>query len=188
MNKIFIGGSRKVSRINDKIRLYLDQIIEQGCYILIGDANGADKAIQQHLQKRGYRGVEVFCMEGICRNNIGKWNIREIQAKNKKRDLEFYSIKDKQMAKEASIGFMVWDGKSAGTLINIGRLIQQKKKVDIYLAPTKDIFTIKDLKTFEELISRCEDDIRDKINSYIKTNIQQLGEMKQRSLFEITSP
>ncbi len=188
MTKIFIGGSRKVSRINDKIRLYIDQIIEQGCSILIGDANGADKAIQQYLQQKGYKEVEVFCMEGIWRNNIGKWKIREVQAKNKKRDLDFYSIKDKQMAEEASVGFMVWDGKSTGTLINIGRLINQKKKVDIYLAPTKNILTLKDQKDFEELISRCEDEIKDKIYNYIKTDIQQLGKMKQRNLFEITSP
>ena len=38
--------------------------------ILVGDANGADKAVQQHVASRRYEHVLVYCMDE-CRNNIG---------------------------------------------------------------------------------------------------------------------
>jgi hypothetical protein len=66
--KIFIGGSRAVSRLNEVIRARLDDFIRRGDAILIGDANGADKAVQQYFAERHYPNVEVFCMEE-CRNN-----------------------------------------------------------------------------------------------------------------------
>lgn len=37
--KIFIGGSRAVSRINQVVRARLDEFIRRGDFILIGDAN-----------------------------------------------------------------------------------------------------------------------------------------------------
>ena len=47
MTSVFIGGSRAVSRLNDTIREQLDNLIARGRQILIGDANGADRAVQQ---------------------------------------------------------------------------------------------------------------------------------------------
>lgn len=87
MTKVFIGGSRRVSRLNADVRERLDGIIEKGLPVVIGDANGVDKAVQQYLQSRGYERVEVFSVEGGCRNNVGKWPLRSIPAKNGKKDL-----------------------------------------------------------------------------------------------------
>jgi hypothetical protein len=47
---------------------------------LVGDANGADKAVQRHLAEKGYRNVIAHCMAANCRNNVGGWPIREIAA------------------------------------------------------------------------------------------------------------
>ena len=69
MTTIFIGGSRAVSRLNALVRDRLDDFIRRQCMILIGDANGADKAVQRHLAGRGYQHVTVYCMEH-CRNNL----------------------------------------------------------------------------------------------------------------------
>jgi hypothetical protein len=69
---VFIGGSRAVSRLNAPIRDRIDDLLNCGCTILVGDANGADKAVQQYLAGRRYTRVTVFCMEN-CRNNIGAW-------------------------------------------------------------------------------------------------------------------
>jgi hypothetical protein len=44
MKKVFVGGSRKISRLNEQVRKRLDQIIEKQLQVLLGDANGADKA------------------------------------------------------------------------------------------------------------------------------------------------
>jgi hypothetical protein len=74
--KIFIGGSRAVSKLNAVIRARIDDVvISRGHTVIVGDANGADKAVQQYLADRHYPHVVVFCMES-CRNNIGSWPTR----------------------------------------------------------------------------------------------------------------
>jgi hypothetical protein len=78
MMRVFIGGSsRAVSRLNSIIREKLDDLISRNCQILVGDANGADKAVQQHFLDRGYRNVTIYCMDR-CRNNLGAWPLKHI--------------------------------------------------------------------------------------------------------------
>jgi hypothetical protein len=54
MKAVFIGGSGNMSRLNSAIRARLDRIVEQSLPVVIGDANGADKAVQQYLSDRAY--------------------------------------------------------------------------------------------------------------------------------------
>jgi hypothetical protein len=136
MTKVFIGGSRAVSRLNNVIRAQLDDLIRKGCAILIGDANGADRAVQQHFADRNYQNVVVFCMDR-CRNNVGGWNVRSITSAGGKRDFAYYAEKDKVMAHEARCGVMLWDGESRGTLNNILTLLRDRKKALVYFSPTK---------------------------------------------------
>jgi adenine-specific DNA-methyltransferase len=35
------------------------------------------------------------------------------------------------------VGLMIWDGKSIGTLLNVFRLLSQKKEVVVYTVPEK---------------------------------------------------
>jgi hypothetical protein len=150
MIKVFIGGSRRVTRLNAQVRQRLDRIIDKGLYVLIGDANGADKAVQRYLHSRAYDRVEVFCVGGICRNNIGNWETRIVEAPQGREKFEYYAAKDAQMTKEASIGFMLWDGQSRGTLANVLRLLQQGKKVVIYLLPQRWFLTLRNTGDFQE--------------------------------------
>jgi hypothetical protein len=46
---IFIGGSRAVSKLYAVVRERFDDFIKRGCTILVGDANGADKAVQTYF-------------------------------------------------------------------------------------------------------------------------------------------
>ena len=77
MTSVFIGGSRAVSRLNNVILAKLDELIERQCLIFVGDAKGADKAVQQHFARRGYEHVLVYCMDE-CRNNVGMWPTRNV--------------------------------------------------------------------------------------------------------------
>ena len=163
MTKVFIGGSRRVSRLNADVRRRIDRILEQGFPVLVGDANGADKAVQKYLQGRGYDAVEVFCSGGECRNNLGKWPIRAVATRQARRDFDYYAAKDEQMAQEASVGLMIWDGKSAGTLANAARLVRQDKKVVVYATPAKRFLTLKAEADWEHLVSTCGRDVREKI-------------------------
>lgn len=160
MTKVFIGGSRHVSRLNAQVRKRLDNIVEKGFPILIGDANGADKAVQQYLHSKHYKNVEVFCSDGICRNNIGDWEIRSISAGTRERSVQFYSAKDRVMAQEATVGLMMWDGKSIGTLLNIFRLLSLKKKAVIYTVPEKKFREFKKSEEWEDFIASYDIGLR----------------------------
>lgn len=153
--KIFIGGSRAVSKLNPLIHDRLDEFIRRGDFILIGDANGADKAVQQHFAEREYPNVEVFCMEQ-CRNNIGSWPIRNVAPPHNRKDFSYYAAKDIVMSQEAGCGVMFWDGKSKGTLQNILNLLAAGKKALVYLAPSKDFHVLATGQGLQALLARCD--------------------------------
>lgn len=151
MTKVFIGGSRRVTRLDERVKGRLDEIIRKQLPVVIGDASGADRAVQDYFHQCAYEQVEVFCTEGRCRNNAGNWKIRSVPAPaGRKHDFEYYAAKDRLMADEGSIGFMLWDGKSRGTLANVLRLMEQGKKVVVYLAPSKQFTTLRNMNDWEE--------------------------------------
>jgi len=100
---VFIGGSRAVSKLNATIRAKLDDLMNRGCTIPICDANGADKAVQQHFADRHYAKVIVFCM-AECRNNIGAWPTRHIEPPGERKDFSCHATKDLVIAQEAQCG------------------------------------------------------------------------------------
>ena len=163
MTKVFIGGSRHVSRLNEQVRKRLDNIMEQGFPVIIGDANGADKAVQTYLHGKGYSAVQVFCTEGICRNNVGHWPIRSIKAETHDRSAQFYSAKDRVMAQEATVGLMMWDGKSVGTLVNVFRLLALSKNVVIYVVPEKGFRELRSNTEWKAFINSCDSALRHKV-------------------------
>jgi len=143
MHSVFVAGSRALSKLNAQVKERLDNIIRKQLTVLVGDANGADKAVQRYLAERGYEHVVVYCME-VCRNNVGNWPTHAHTAESAPRhDRQYYGIKDLAMAKDASCGFMIWDGKSKGTLTNVINLVNADKKVLLYSAPKKHFFTLR---------------------------------------------
>jgi hypothetical protein len=152
---VFIGGSRAVSKLNPLIRQRLDNLIEKNCTILIGDAAGADKAVQTHFAERKYSNVVVFCMEE-CRNNVGAWPTRNIEPPNSRKDFTYYSAKDLVMSQEAEYGLMLWDAKSKGTLQNMLNLVGAGKWTLVYFAPTKDFHVLASEQDFQTLLARCD--------------------------------
>lgn len=183
MIKVFIGGSRRVTRLNADVRRRLDRIIEKRLLVLIGDANGADKAVQRHLQSRGYDRVEVFCMEGICRNNVGNWTTRVVAAPKGARGFEYYAVKDEQMTNESSVGFMLWDGKSRGTLANISRLVEHRKKVVVYIAPTREFATVRNRGDWETFLSHWDKESQKQAKRHAASYERQLVNTRQVDLF-----
>jgi hypothetical protein len=143
MHSVFVAGSRALSKLNGQVKERLDNIVKQNFTVLVGDANGADKAVQRYLAERGYEHVVVYCME-VCRNNVGNWPTHAHTAESAPRhDRQYYGIKDIAMAKDASCGFMIWDGISKGTLTNVINLVNAEKKVLLYSAPKKHFFTLR---------------------------------------------
>jgi adenine-specific DNA-methyltransferase len=160
MTTVFIGGSRRVSRFGAPIRARLDKIIENRLHVIVGDANGADKAVQQYLHSKHYEDVEVFCSGSACRNNIGQWSTQKIAADIHNRGRQFYAAKDRAMAHEATYGFMIWDGKSTGTLLNVLRLLRQEKKVVVYIVPERRFSELKAYDQWHTFLAACDASLR----------------------------
>lgn len=163
MTTVFVGGSRHVSRLDAEVRKRLDTIVANGLPVLVGDANGADKAIQLYLHSKSYENVEVFCTDGSCRNNVGGWAVRRVPAATSQRNAEFYSAKDRAMAQEATVGLMVWDGKSVGTLMNVQRLLNLHKKAVVYAVPEREFMEFRTLEQWDAFVSSRSQALRTKL-------------------------
>jgi hypothetical protein len=159
INTIFIGGSRRVSRLPAEIRHRLDNIVRNGHRVVVGDANGADKAVQKYFSDAAYDKVTVFFSGGRFRNNLGHWATRQIDAPNNLKGFEFYAAKDREMAREADFGLMIWDGKSPGTVLNVLRLVRAGKIAVLFSVPEKRPLYIKTQSDWDNFISRCGDEL-----------------------------
>jgi hypothetical protein len=178
--KVFIGGSRKITRLSEQLMKRLDQIVIKKLRVLIGDANGADKIVQAFFAERGYRNVQIFCSAGHCRNNLGKWEIKSVIPPHTRRDFEFFTAKDAVMAQEADVGLMLWDGQSSGTVVNAARLVAAGKPVVVYIAAQREFQTVKSRTDFEGLLSPCSPEIRQRIDRYVTSHA---GEYTQYGMF-----
>jgi hypothetical protein len=104
MTKVFLGGSRKLNHLNRAIRERTDNIVVKGYEVLIGDANGADKAMQKYLADKRYKNVIVFCMSGTCRNNPGNRQTKAVASNSNKKDFDYFAAKDREMSEQADYG------------------------------------------------------------------------------------
>jgi len=156
MTKVFIAGSRQLSRLNAEVKRRIDTMVDKGFTILVGDANGADKSVQRYLADKDYRDVIVHCMTSNCRNNVGDWPTQEIAAPQGARGFAYYSIKDQAMVDAAEYGLMLWDGESKGTLNSVINMVRQQKPVVVYLAPKKAFWNLRSADDVLELLGACD--------------------------------
>jgi hypothetical protein len=167
--KVFVAGSRRLSRLNHDVRRRLDSIVEKGFTVILGDANGADRAVQQYLSTKRYRDVLIFCMDSGCRNNVGGWPTRTITAADAlRRDFAYYSTKDRAMSEAADYGLMLWDGRSRGTLTNIVHLVRDGKPVVVYVAPEHSFYTLRRSGQLAEMLNRFDPSALARINEELE--------------------
>lgn len=181
---VFLSGSRRVSRLNDMIRSRVDNMVRDDLRIVIGDANGADKALQNYLARENYHNVVVFCAGSTCRNNEGAWEVKKINVDPRVTGREFYTQKDKAMAREADCGLVLWDGKSAGAINNVLELLKGRKPVVVYLAPEKQFYTLKKPEDVRPLLDHCTEDDYRSISRKIQMDrrLEDLGVARQGAL------
>ena len=85
---VFVGGSRRVTRLPEQAKTRIDKAVDRGFAILVGDANGADKAVQKHLAEAQYDKVTVYCSGDRSRNNVGQWETRNVSTGERERDFQ----------------------------------------------------------------------------------------------------
>ncbi|MFZ0890752.1 MAG: hypothetical protein WA005_20110 [Candidatus Binataceae bacterium] len=174
MTKVFIGGSRRVSRLRGEVQQRLDRIVEKKLTVLVGDANGVDKAVQEYLHSKRYPNVEVFCAGSLCRNNVGNWKLRRVSPPTRERTSDFYAAKDRLMSHEATMGFMIWDGESAGTLLNVLRLLRQQKKAVVFHVPEREFWELRHQAQWASFFSRCDAELRNRVEQ--KASLEERAE------------
>ena len=160
MNTVFIGGSRHISRLSTQVKNRLSNIIENNHHVIVGDANGADKAVQKYLLDAAYTSVRVFCSGQTPRNNLGNWSTRNVIPDKNVKGFQYYAAKDREMAQEADFGLMIWDSKSAGTILNVLRLVRAGKIVVLINIPAKSAINFKNLENWEQFLLHCSSNFR----------------------------
>jgi len=155
--KVFIAGSRRLSRLSADVLQQIDNVLDQGCTVLVGDASGVDKAVQEYLNARQYGEVVVFCAGGKWRRNAGHWPVKSIgDGDLPQRDFAYFYAKDRVMARDCDYGLMIWNGRSPGTLANILDLVKEAKPAIVYVARNKRFFTLwspEDLSSMLEVVA-----------------------------------
>lgn len=173
MRKIFISGSISSKEIPKDIIKSVDDCRKKNYTILIGDAPGIDKNMQDMLKADNYKNVEVYHVGPSPRNLSDRdWIVRRISVdienekffKNRKYTREAQMLKDKAMSNDADFGLVIWKdtsknrfGKtsvSKGSLNNIYNLLVQNKYVGLFYIPKpeKGIMKFKNIVEFEEQI------------------------------------
>ena len=68
----------------------------------------------------------------------------------------FYTVKDKEMASNADYGFVLWDGKSPGSLNNVFELAKRRKPTLVYFSKTKTFHEVSSREDVESLLNKCD--------------------------------
>ena len=160
MKSIFIAGPRAIKKLDNKVLLKLKNFEEKGFLIYVGDASGVDTLIQTFYHNLSYNNVNIFASNGKARNNLGNWRINAVAVDKSIKGFEFYVQKDKAMAEKADLGFMIWNGKSKGTLNNIINLRKKSKYIMLFLTTKKEFFEIKTDEDLLNIIRICSEETK----------------------------
>ena len=164
---IYLAGSRvgvSSGRLPNAVRDRVGTIVRRGMRVVIGDANGADRALQMLLRELGHKDVSVIVGgSGRVRNLADPdWPVERIGADSPLTGRALMTIKDEAMGERATHGLMVWsdvytnrfgrESVSSGTLRNVWQLLSAGKPVALFYAPADRFFDLKSLDDYENLV------------------------------------
>ena len=133
--KLLLMGSKAFEEreLPDEVKRRIDAAIEQEMTIIVGEAKGASRLYQDHLQSRNYRNVIVGHARSL-RYNAGEWpdikygdNLRE---------------RERKMIEDCDTAIVIWMNKSSVIAGNLERLKWLGKPTYIYECSiyTKDVY------------------------------------------------
>lgn len=149
---LFVSGSSKTQDKNSPYRRRLPKFaksilkasIREGDKIIIGDAPGIDRQVQDFLKKKKYDDVEVYGPGKKVRYSADpRWKTNPIDdPDHPEGSKEWLAKKDRAMTDRATKGLaVILDEGSSATRNNVRNLINQNKKVRIYeLSPHTNPF------------------------------------------------
>ena len=161
MTTVFIAGSIKIKHLDEAFVERIETIVSEDFSVVVGDANGADTAIQSALLEKKAQNVEVYCSGSRARNNVGNWVVKKISSAAPEGTREFFAAKDRAMAKDADYGLFMWDLASTGTLSNIFELFYAGKKSVVYIKKNRRFLNVKTEDDISKLVSFMSDKAKD---------------------------
>lgn len=141
---VFVSGSSKTQfkdsgyyrrKLPKAIRNELDNHMRRGNRVIVGDAPGIDRQVQDYLKKKRYSNVEIYGPGKQVRYSANKkWKTNPIDAPEfEVGSKEWLAKKDIAMTKVSDLGLaVVLDEGAAATRKNVARLIEQNKDVKVY--------------------------------------------------------
>lgn len=182
MTIVFIAGSITIKKLDPRICERIDKVVEAGHDIVVGDADGADSAIQDRLFNIAATRVTVYCTGSEPRNNVGGWPTHLVTTNHAPGTRAFFTAKDIEMAKITDFGLMVWDTKSTGTLSNVIELLQRSKKSVVYVNKDKLFKNVGSVEELEALVSCMSDHAKAKADEKMRL-FERIQELKQTTMF-----
>lgn len=160
MAMIFIGGSRDIVALPDPAIERIGSIVAAEHGVLIGDAPGADAEAQGLLAGYGYEHVGVFHAGKEPRNNLGDWAAYHVPPPAGARGFAVHAEKDREMARRADFGLMVWDGASPGTCLNILRLATLGRPCVVYDMMRGTVATVHNVANWRAMLDNAGAEVR----------------------------
>ena len=157
METVFIAGSIAISRLDSRVKERISKAVGAGLWVAVGDADGADTSIQEHLASINAEHVTVYCSGDRPRNNVGDWAVEHVYPDAAPGTRGYFTAKDVKMAAAANYGLMIWDAKSTGTLSNVIELLKAKKKSVVFVNKAKMFVTVADGHSLEQLLENMSD-------------------------------
>ncbi len=160
MAMIFLGGSRDIFELPTSAIERIGAIVAQEHGVLIGDAPGADAEMQGLLAGYNYDHVGVFHAGAEPRNNLGDWAAYRIPPPDGTKGFAAHSEKDREMARRADFGMMVWDGISPGTCLNMLRLAIIGSPCAVYDTMRGTVGTVHTVADWRAMLHHADADVR----------------------------
>lgn len=140
---VFISGSSKTQfedsgyyrkDLPDPIKQKLNEYVKDKRKIMVGDAPGIDRQVQDYLKSINYDNVEIYGPGKKVRYQANdKWNALPINSKYEEGSPEWLRQKDIVMTNRATEGLaVIIDEGAKATRLNIRRLEEQGKDVNVY--------------------------------------------------------
>jgi hypothetical protein len=159
MAMIFIGGSRDITVLPDAAIERISSIVAQEHGVLIGDAPGVDVEVQGVLAAYGYEHVGVFHAGSEPRHNLGDWAAYHVPPPPGARGFAVHAEKDREMARRADYGLMIWDGASPGTFLNVLRLALTASPCVIYDTMRSRVVTTYNVADWRAMLEQTDSDV-----------------------------
>lgn len=153
METVFVAGSIAITRLAPEVEQRIANLPGRGLAVVVGDADGADSAIQAVLHANNAQEVTVYCSGDTPRNNIGNWPVHPVYPSAARGTRAFFTAKDVEMAHVADYGLMIWDARSTGTLSNVIELLARGRTSKVFVNKLKAFVTVKDVASLDALVA-----------------------------------